>query len=253
MQIAGTTAVVTGAASGLGAATAAKLSTLGTTVFGFDRKSLSNGTASALQGVSLLSVDVTDPDSVRSGFETACAADAPLRIVVNCAGIAPSARILSRSGTHDLELFESVIRVNLLGTFNMLVLGAERIAANSPDGHGQRGVVINTASIAGYEPQIGQVAYGSSKGAVISMTLAAARDLAQRGIRVNSIAPGVMDSPMVAGFPQDVRDTLAATVPFPARLGAPPEFADLAAFLITHDYMNGEVVRMDGALRMTAQ
>lgn len=252
MQIRDTTAVVTGAASGLGAATAARLIELGATVVGFDTPSAIQ-TAAPQPGLRLLPVDVTDAEAVCTGIAEATAQAHPLRIVVNCAGIAPSARIVSRRGAHDLDLFAMAVRVNLIGTFTVLALAAEQIARLSPDGSGQRGVVINTASIAGYEGQVGQAAYASSKAGVIGLTIAAARDLAQYGIRVATIAPGIMDTPMLAGFPEDVRESLAATVPFPSRLGHADEFADLVEFLIEHDYMNGEVVRMDGGLRMTAR
>jgi NAD(P)-dependent dehydrogenase (short-subunit alcohol dehydrogenase family) len=252
MEIRDTTAVVTGAASGLGAATAARLIELGASVFGFD-------TATAVQaaapqpGLRLLPVDVTDPDAVRTGIAEASAQPDPLRIVVNCAGIAPSARIVSSHGMHDLDLFATVVRVNLIGTFTVLALAADRITRLDPDPGGQRGVIVNTASIAGYEGQVGQAAYASSKAGVIGLTIAAARDLAQYGIRVTTIAPGIMETPMLAGFHEDVRKSLAATVPFPGRLGLADEFAQLVAFLIEHDYMNGEVVRMDGGLRMAAR
>ena len=253
MQINGTTAIVTGAASGLGAATAAHLASLGARVIGFDLEQ-SIASAPAASGISYIAVDVTDAEAVARGVEVANAlaseAHHPLRIVINCAGIAPSSRIVSRKGVHDPRLFAKVVDINLNGTFNVLAFAAERMAANEPDAEGQRGVVINTASVAGYEGQIGQVAYAASKGGVISMTIAAARDLAQHGIRVNTIAPGVVETPMLATVSDEFRDALEASVPFPSRLARPDEYAALATFLISHDYMNGEVVRMDGALRM---
>lgn len=253
MQITGTTAIVTGAASGLGAATASHLASLGARVVGFDLEP-SIASATAVDGVSYVAVDVTDPEAVGRGIDAAVAIandeDRPLRIVINCAGIAPSARIVSRKGVHDPRLFAKVVDINLNGTFNVLALAAERIAANEPDAQGQRGVIINTASVAGYEGQIGQVAYAASKGGVISMTIAAARDLAQHGIRVNTIAPGVVETPLLATVSDEFREALEASVPFPSRLARPDEYAALAAFLISHDYMNGETVRMDGALRM---
>ena len=175
---------------------------------------------------------------------------APLRIAVNCAGIGPSARIVGLAGTHDLDLFKKVVTVNLVGTFTVLALAAEKMTRNDELEHGQRGVVINTASIAAYDAQIGQTAYASSKGGVVSMTLAAARDLAQHGIRVNTIAPGIVETPMLATVSEEYRAGLAAGVPFPQRLARPEEFALLVTQLIAHDYINGEVVRMDGALRM---
>ncbi len=253
MKITGTTALVTGAASGLGAATAAHLASLGARVVGFDLAQ-SIEKAPELEGVDYVTVDVTDPQAVTHGLDAAEAIanheDHPLRIVVNCAGIAPSSRIVSRKGVHDPRLFARVVDINLNGTFNVLALAAERMSANEPDAAGQRGVVINTASIAGYEGQIGQVAYAASKGGVIGMTIAAARDLAQHGIRVNTIAPGIVETPMLATISEEFREALEAGVPFPSRLARPDEYASLAAFLISHDYVNGEVVRMDGALRM---
>lgn len=253
MNVSGMTAVITGAASGLGAATAAKLASLGAIVVGFDLAQ-SIASAPSVEGVSYVEVDVTDPSAVSHGLDVACAIASeraqPLSIVVNCAGIAPSARVLSRKGVHDAGLFAKVIDINLTGTFNVLSLAAERIAQNEPDAQGQRGVIVNTASIAGYEGQIGQVAYAASKGGVISMTIAAARDLAQYGIRVNTIAPGVVETPLLATVSPEFREALESSVPFPSRLARADEYAALATFLISHDYMNGEVVRMDGALRM---
>lgn len=252
MEIRGTTAIVTGAASGLGAATAQRLIDLGATVIGFDTRAAVEAD-SPPPGLRLVAVDVSNPDAVRTGIKEATAQPHPLRIVVNCAGIAPSARIVSSRGAHDLDLFATVLRVNLVGTFTVLALAAEQMAQLSPDDRGQRGVIVNTASIAGYEGQVGQAAYASSKAGVIGLTITAARDLAQHGIRVNTVAPGVMQTPMLATVSEEVRASLAASVPFPARLGSPQEFARLVTFLIEHDYMNGEVVRMDGALRMSAR
>jgi NAD(P)-dependent dehydrogenase (short-subunit alcohol dehydrogenase family) len=173
-----------------------------------------------------------------------------LRVAVNCAGIGPSARILGRKGVHDLGLYAKVVQINLVGTFTVLALASEEIARTEPLDHGQRGVVINTASVAAFEGQIGQAAYSSSKGGVVGLTLPAARDLAQYGIRVNTIAPGIVETPMLATISEEYRAGLAAGVPFPHRLAQPAEFAQLALFLIEHDYLNGETVRMDGALRM---
>jgi NAD(P)-dependent dehydrogenase (short-subunit alcohol dehydrogenase family) len=171
-------------------------------------------------------------------------------MAVSCAGIAPSARVLSRKGPHDLELFHTVLKVNLLGTFNVMRLAAEAIARHEPDADGQRGVIINTASIAAFEAQIGQVAYAASKAGVAGMTVTAARDLAQHGIRVVTIAPGIVDTPMMAGFSDEVRAGLSAGVPFPQRLARPEEYARLVTMIVEHDYLNGETIRMDGALRM---
>ena len=247
MEITGNAAVVTGAASGLGAATAAALAKRGATVLGLDLPA-SIERAAATPGVTLVPADVTAEAPVREAL--AQLGDAPLRMAVSCAGIAPSARILGRSGPHDLELFHTVLKVNLLGTFNVLRLAAEVIARQEPDGNGQRGVVVNTASIAAFEAQVGQVAYAASKAGVAGMTVTAARDLAQHGIRVVTIAPGIVDTPMMAGFTDEIRAGLSASVPFPHRFAQPDEFGRLVTMVVEHDYLNGETIRMDGALRM---
>jgi len=248
MQLVDTAAIVTGAASGLGAATASALAAQGATVFGLDLPA-SLEAAPTVDGVTYVPTDVTDPEQVAAAVATA-AEGAPLRTVVNCAGIGPSARILSRKGPHDLGLYAKIIQVNLIGTFNVLTLAAERIAQTPELEHGARGVVINTASIAAFDGQVGQAAYSSSKGGVVGLTLPAARDLAQYGIRVNVIAPGIVETPMLATVSEEFRAGLAAGVPFPQRLARPDEYAQLALAIIDHDYLNGEVIRMDGALRM---
>ena len=252
MHLDNTAAIVTGAASGLRAATAANLADRGATVYGLDLE----------EGCGLRrAVRRRPPPACRRHRRRAgprrCRAirydGQQLRLAVNCAGIAPSARILSRNGPHDLDPFHNVLKVNLLGTFNVLRLAAEAMSELTPDDRGQRGVIINTASIAAYEAQIGQVAYAASKAGVAGMTITAARDLAQYGIRVITIAPGIVDTPMMAGFTDEVRAGLAATVPFPRRLAAPDEYARLVSVIAEPDYLNGEVVRMDGALRMAAR
>ena len=246
MQLDNTSAVVTGGASGLGAATAQALAARGVRVFALDLKV---DDAPALDGVTYVATDVTDPAQVQAAVDQAAEAG-PLRTVVNCAGIAPSMRILGRRGVHDLAAYATAIQVNLIGSFNVLALAAEKIAATDPLEDGQRGVVVNTASIAAYDGQIGQAAYASSKGGIVGLTLPAARDLAQYGIRVNTIAPGIVETPMLATVSDEFRAGLAAGVPFPQRLGRPDEYAQLALAIIDHDYLNGEVIRMDGALRM---
>jgi NAD(P)-dependent dehydrogenase (short-subunit alcohol dehydrogenase family) len=249
LQLNGTTAIVTGAASGLGAATAASLAARGARVFGFDLDTAIER-APVVDGVVHLAVDVTDPEQVQSAVDTAAAGDRPLRSVVNCAGIGPSMRILGKGGPHDLAFYAKVVQVNLIGSFNVLALAAERMAGTEPLEHGQRGAIVNTASVAAYEGQIGQSAYASSKAGVVGLTLPAARDLARHGIRVNTIAPGIVETPMLATVSEDFRAGLTAGIPFPQRLGRPDEYADLAVFLLEHDYLNGETVRLDGALRM---
>ncbi len=246
MQLENTSAIVTGGASGLGAATAQALAAQGVQVFALD---LNVDDAPVVDGVTYVATDVTDPAQVQAAVDQAAAA-APLRTVVNCAGIGPSMRILGKKGPHDLEVYATVVKVNLIGTFNVMALAAEKIAATEPDTDGQRGVIVNTASIAAYDGQVGQAAYSSSKGGIVGLTLPAARDLAQYGIRVNTIAPGIVETPMLATVSDEFRAGLAAGVPFPQRLARPEEYAKLALALIDHDYLNGEVIRMDGALRM---
>lgn len=252
MDLTRTAAIVTGGASGLGAETAAALAKQGATVYAFDLpasiEALRGG--QALAGVEYVEVDVTDPEAVRAGVARASAGDEPLRTVVNCAGIAPSERILSKRGVHRLEAYAAVVSVNLIGTFQVMALAAEQMAQTSADGHGQRGVIVNTASIAAYDGQIGQAAYASSKAGIVGLTLPAARDLAQHGIRVMTIAPGIMLTPMMETVAEEYRAGLAAGVPFPSRLGDPGEYAKLVLSIVENDYLNGEVIRIDGALRM---
>ncbi|MEO6790925.1 MAG: SDR family NAD(P)-dependent oxidoreductase [Ornithinibacter sp.] len=250
MLLTDTTAIVTGGASGLGAATAAALAGAGARVLALDL-SASCEAAEAVDGVECVPTDVTDEEQVRSAV--ARAADdpsRPLRTVVNCAGIGPSTRILGRKGVHDLALYRKVIEINLIGSFTVLALASEAIAQTEADEHGQRGVIVNTASIAAFDGQVGQAAYSSSKGGIVGLTLPAARDLAQHGIRVMTIAPGIVETPMLATVSEEFRATLAAGVPFPQRLARPEEFADLVLAIVDHDYLNGETIRMDGALRM---
>ena len=249
MDIRGTSAIVTGAASGLGAATAAQLIERGAKVVGID---LPGGIEKApqVEGLTYVAADVTHEEQVRAAVARA-AEIAPLRTVVNCAGIGPSARVVGRNGVHDLALFDRVVRINLVGTFTVLALAAEVMTAQEPvDEAGQRGLVINTASVAAFEGQIGQAAYAASKGGVHSLTIAAARDLSSRGVRVMTIAPGIVDTPMLGSVGEDYRSALAESVPFPHRLAQPAEFAQLAGMIVEHDYLNGETIRMDGALRM---
>jgi NAD(P)-dependent dehydrogenase (short-subunit alcohol dehydrogenase family) len=249
MQIDHTAAIVTGGASGLGAATAKALADKGVSVFALDLEP-AIARAGAVAGVTYVGADVTVADDVRRAVDAATANDAPLRTVVNCAGIGTATRILGKRGVHDLDLFARIVSINLVGSFHVMALAADRIAATEPDQDGQRGVVVNTASIAAYDGQVGQAAYSASKGGIVGLTLPAARDLAQHGIRVCAIAPGIVDTPMLAGVSEEFREGLAAGVPFPQRLARPDEYAQLVLAILDHDYLNGETIRMDGALRM---
>ena len=243
--------LVTGGASGLGEATARMLVDWGARVVladvnaarGIDLAS-QLGTAARFE-----SVDVTDEASVRRGVEAAARLGA-LRGVVNAAGIVIAEKLLGREGTHSPEAFSRVMRVNLVGTFNVMRLAAQAMSASEPTSTGERGVIINTASVAAFEGQIGQVAYSASKGGIVGMTIPAARELARFGIRVMTIAPGIFDTPLMASLPQAARDSLATQVPFPPRLGQPPEYAALVKHIIENEMLNGEVIRLDGAIRM---
>ncbi|WP_158879918.1 SDR family NAD(P)-dependent oxidoreductase [Amycolatopsis anabasis] len=249
MQITDTAAVVTGGASGLGGATAKALAAKGAKVFALDLAA-SIEKAEQVDGVTYVEADVTNSEQVQAAVDQAAASGSPLRIVVNCAGVGWAGRIISKHGPHDLELFRKVLEVNLLGTFNVMRLAAEAISKTDALTDDARGVVINTASVAAFDGQIGQIAYSASKGGVAGMTLPAARDLAKHGIRVMTIAPGIIDTPMLAGVSEEFRAGLAAGVPFPQRLGRPDEYAQLAVNIVEHDYLNGEVIRLDGSLRM---
>ncbi|WP_431922047.1 SDR family NAD(P)-dependent oxidoreductase [Amycolatopsis tucumanensis] len=249
MRIDDSAALVTGGASGLGQATARLLAEKGARVFALDLPA-AVAAATPVEGVTYVEADVTDADQVQAAVGTAAGAGAPLRIAVNCAGVAPSARIVSRSGRHDVALFRKVLDINLTGTFIVLTVAAEAIATTEPLADGARGVVVNTASAAAFDGQIGQAAYAASKGGVVGLTLPAARDLASSGIRVMTIAPGIVDTPMMATVAEEYRAGLAAGVPFPPRFGRPDEYARLVATIVEHDYLNGEVIRMDGAIRM---
>jgi NAD(P)-dependent dehydrogenase (short-subunit alcohol dehydrogenase family) len=248
MQITDISAIVTGGASGLGGATAAALAAGGARVFAVDLGAAIDK-APTVDGITYVEADVTEPEQVQAAVDAA-AGEGPLRVVVNCAGIGPSARILSKKGPHDLALFKKVVEVNLIGTFNVVTLAAQAMAKTEADENGQRGVVVNTASIAAFDGQIGQVAYAASKGGVVGLTLPAARDLASSGVRVVTIAPGIIDTPMLATVSEEFREALAEGIPFPKRLGHSNEYATLALSIIAQDYLNGEVIRLDGALRM---
>jgi NAD(P)-dependent dehydrogenase (short-subunit alcohol dehydrogenase family) len=247
-------AVVTGGASGLGEATTRALAAKGAAVTILDlQEDRGQALAAELGGhTTFVRTDVTDEASVQAAIAEATGKDRPLRIAVNCAGIAWAQRTVGRGGEpHDLGVFTKTVMVNLVGTFNVLRLAAAAMAATEPeDEDGERGVIVNTASIAAYDGQIGQIAYAASKGGVVGMTLPAARDLSSVGVRVCTIAPGLVDTPMMAGLPEEARQSLAAGIPFPKRLAQPADYAQLALGIIEHGYLNGEVIRMDGALRM---
>ncbi|MGI8518420.1 MAG: SDR family oxidoreductase, partial [Acidimicrobiia bacterium] len=243
-------AIATGWASGLWATTVLRLSDAGAFLCVADlQDGKGEATAREVDGA-YLHTDVTKEDQVRQAVDVAMAAN-PLRAVVNCAGIGPPGRTLNRDGTpHDLGHFRTLIEINLIGTFNTIRLAAAAMATTEPLENGQRGAIVNTASVAAFDGQIGQAAYSASKGGIVGMTLPIARDLASVGIRVNTIAPGIIDTPLLAGLPEPARLSLGEQVLFPKRLGHPDEFADLALLLITHDYMNAETIRMDGGIRM---
>jgi NAD(P)-dependent dehydrogenase (short-subunit alcohol dehydrogenase family) len=245
-----TVAVVTGAASGLGHATAAGLVEWGATVFAFDRDAVRGHEAARSIGATFVEVDVTDEASVRVGLARVTGGTGKLDVLVNCAGIATAEKTLGRDGPHTLDSFRRTIEINLVGTFNCARLAAEIMAQNVPDADGGRGVIVNTASVAAFEGQKGQAAYAASKGGVAAMTLPMARDLASLGIRVNAIAPGVFLTPMLEGLGPEVQAALSDEVVFPKRLGDPAEFAALVRFILGARYLNGEVIRLDGALRM---
>lgn len=251
MRIQDAVVLITGAGSGIGAATAQYLAGLGAKIVLLDHNMAAAQTiAQSIDGLAV-AADVTDAEQVSAALAAIPKAWGALRVVINCAGIAPAKKVLGKQGPMPLEDFQRVMHVNVTGTFNVLRLAAEKIASSSAlDALGQRGVIINTASIAAFEGQIGQSAYSASKAAIVGMTLPVARELATQGIRVMTIAPGLMATPLLQGFPQDVQDALAASVNFPKRLGQPVEFARLAAHIIDNDYLNGEVIRLDGALRM---
>ena len=250
MDLEGQAAIVTGGGSGLGEATALRLAASGCRVAVLDLNGEAAEAVAGQVGGESAACDVGDEASAEAAFAAAAARHGPARLLVNCAGVAPAGRIVGRGGPLRLADFERVIRVNLIGTFNMLRLAAAEMRGLDPDEDGERGVIVNTASIAGYEGQIGQSAYAASKAGVIGLTLQAARELAQYGIRVVTIAPGLMWTPMLEAMPEEVRHSLAGSVPFPSRLGMPEEFASLVAHIAENRYLNGETIRLDGALRM---
>jgi NAD(P)-dependent dehydrogenase (short-subunit alcohol dehydrogenase family) len=248
MRIDGTSALVAGGASGLGEATVRRLHAAGADVTIADLNDDKGAALAAELGdrARFVRADVTSDDDVQA----AVAATPGLRIGITCAGVGWAEKVAGRRGPHGRELFEKVIQINLVGTFNVLRFAAAAMLGNEPDDGGERGVLVNTASIAAFDGQIGQIAYSASKGAIVGMTLPAARDLASSGIRVNTIAPGTFDTPLLAGLPEPAREALGAAIPFPSRLGRPDEYAALALHVVENAMLNGETIRLDGALRM---
>lgn len=252
MRVAEHTFVITGGASGLGAATAKHLVTQGASVVLLDINEAAVIAQAQLLGQHALGLacDICDAEQVQQALDTAVERFGALHGLINCAGIVGGQRILGRKGPHDLADFSRVLNINVVGSFNMLRLATQMMVNNEPNAEGERGVVINTASVAAYDGQLGQAAYAASKGAIVSLTLPAARELASYGIRVMTIAPGVFETPMMAGMTEEVRAGLCADVPFPPRLGRAEEYAALAQHIVENTMLNGEVIRIDGALRM---
>ena len=247
-------AIVFGGASGLGEATARDLAAAGHKVTVADLNEEKGGELAGELGGNFVKADVTDSDQVKAALAAAGSGEGGLRICINCAGVGAAGRIASeKHGAAPLEGYQWAININLMGTINVLRLACEEMLGNDPDDHGQRGVCINTASIAAYDGQIGQTAYAASKGGVVGLTLPAARDMARYGVRVVTIAPGLFDTPLLALLPEPARKALGETIPFPNRLGIPSEFAALARHITENPMMNGEVIRLDGALRMAPQ
>jgi 3-hydroxyacyl-CoA dehydrogenase/3-hydroxy-2-methylbutyryl-CoA dehydrogenase len=251
VRIEGASALVAGGASGLGAATARALHAAGASVVICDLNPEKGGALAEELGerATFVEANVMEPEAVQEAVDAA-AAEGGLRISVCCAGIGWAQRTAGKQGPHDLEIFHNVIKVNLIGTFNVLRLAASAMVDNEPDSGSERGVCVNTASIAAFDGQIGQVAYSASKGGIVSLTLPAARDLASRGVRVMTIAPGLFDTPLLAALPEEARAELGAQIPFPSRLGLPEEYATLACQIVENPMLNGETIRVDGALRM---
>jgi 3-hydroxyacyl-CoA dehydrogenase / 3-hydroxy-2-methylbutyryl-CoA dehydrogenase len=250
MGIEGAGALVAGGASGLGAATSRALAEAGARVVIADLNADKGEALAAEIGAEFLAADVTDADAVAAAVARAAAAEGGLRVSVCCAGIGWAERVAHKGGPHNLEYFSNVVKLNLIGSFNVLRLAADAMSANEPDAEGERGVCVNTASIAAYDGQIGQIAYAASKGGIVGMTLPAARDMASRGVRVMTLAPGLFDTPLLAALPEEARTALGAGIPFPSRLGRPEEYARMVLEIVANPMLNGETIRLDGALRM---
>ena len=250
MRIEGAGALVAGGASGLGAATSRALAAAGARVAIADLNAEKGEALAEEIGAEFLAADVSDAEAVAAAVERAAGAEGGLRISVCCAGIGWAERVAHKGGPHNLEYFSNVVKVNLIGSFNVLRLAAGSMSANEPDAEGERGVCVNTASIAAYDGQIGQIAYAASKGGIVGMTLPAARDMASRGVRVMTLAPGLFDTPLLAALPEEARTALGAGIPFPSRLGRPEEYARMVLEIVANPMLNGETIRLDGALRM---
>jgi NAD(P)-dependent dehydrogenase (short-subunit alcohol dehydrogenase family) len=250
MEIAGAGALVAGGASGLGEATARGLAAAGAKVVVADLNAERGEALASEIGAEFAEANVTDEDAVRAAVERAAAVAGGLRISVCCAGIGWAERLARARGAHNLEYFANVVGVNLIGSFNVLRLAAAAMIENEPNAEGERGVCVNTASIAAFDGQIGQVAYAASKGGIVGMTLPAARDMASKGVRVMTIAPGLFDTPLLAALPEAARESLGASIPFPSRLGKPEEYARLVCDVVANPMLNGETIRLDGAIRM---
>jgi len=250
VRIEGSAAIVSGGASGLGEATARALHARGAVVTIADVNAEKGEALAAELGIAFVACDVREEDQVQAAVDRAGAAEDGVRIAMACAGTGWAQKVAGSKGPHPLLPFETIIAINLVGTFNLMRLAASAMIANQPLEDGERGVCVNTASVAAFEGQVGQIAYSASKGGVVGMTLPAARDLAQYGIRVNTIAPGLFDTPLLAALPQEARDKLGAGVPYPQRLGQPAEYAQLACHVVENRMLNGETIRLDGALRM---
>ena len=250
MEIEGSSAIVVGGASGLGEATARQLHARGAAVTVADVNAETGAALASELGVEFVACDVREELQVQGAVDKAAEADGGLRIAVCCAGTGWAQKVAGSKGPHPLMPFETILSINLIGTFNVLRVAAAAMVANDPDDDSERGVCVNTASIAAYDGQVGQIAYSASKGGVVAMTLPAARDLAQYGIRVNTIAPGLFDTQLLAALPEEARQKLGAGVPYPARLGRPAEYAQLACQIVENRMLNGETIRLDGALRM---
>lgn len=251
MEIYGKTAIVTGGASGLGGATAKRLVDAGLNVVIADiNEAVGQAHAEQLGQAVFVKTDVSSPEEMQQAIDKAMEAFGGLHILINCAGVGLAMRTIGKEGAHPLDLFERVLRVNLIGTFNAIRLASLVMAENLPNEDGERGVIVNTASVAAFDGQIGQAAYSASKGGIVGMTLPIARDLSRHGVRVCTIAPGLFDTPLLAGLPEAARLSLGQQVPFPSRLGRPNEYAQLVQSILENPMLNGEIIRLDGALRM---